>query len=187
MLEGRHSSHSSHCHVLPIPCRSVPSLQLVPQAVPLLGHGDGVFILFCLNELVCVRLGNGGRGVSETSTWGMYPWRSECQDTFGWLKTIKVQRAALCQLCSSVSSANIPCVLCWALHSLADRFCCIQAQIFSPSLAATTGVQACPGSSSRALIATQAGKQLYLSCASVQLMTAHRHRAVVEAQSPAWV
>lgn len=132
MLEGRHSSQSSHCHVLPIPCRSVPSLQLVPQAVPLLGHDDGVFILFCLNELVCVRLGNGGRGVSETSTWGMYPWRSECQDTFGWLKTIKVQRAALCQLCSSVSSANIPCVLCWALHSLADRFCCIQAQIFPP-------------------------------------------------------
>lgn len=116
--------------MLPIPCRSVPSLQLIPWAVPLLGHGDGVFILFCLNELVCVRLGNGGRGILETSTWGMYPWRSECQATFGWLKTIKVQRAVLCQLCSSVSSANTPRALCWALHSLADRFCCIQAWIF---------------------------------------------------------
>lgn len=93
------------------PCHSVPSLQLIPQAVLLLGHGDSVFILFCLNELVCVRLGNGGRGILETSTWGMYPWRSECQDTFGWLKTIKVQRAALCQLCSSVSSANTSCVV----------------------------------------------------------------------------
>lgn len=170
--------------MLPIPCRSVPSLQLIPQAVLLLGHADGVFIFFCLNELVRVRLGNGGRGILETSTWGMYPWRSECQDTFGWLKTIKVQRAVLCQLCSSVSSANTPCVLCWALHSLTDRFCCIQAQIFPP-LAATMGVQACPGSSSRALIATQAGRKLDLSCASVQIMTAHR--AVVEAQSPAWV
>lgn len=135
MLEatGRDAGGETQPHrALTATCCQSPVLSAIPPAHPqaVLGHGDGVFILFCLNELVCVRLGNGGRGILETSTWGMYPWRSECQATFGWLKTIKVQRAVLCQLCSSVSSANTPCVLCWALHSPTDRFCCIQAQIF---------------------------------------------------------
>lgn len=81
-----------------------------------------------------------------------------------------------------VPFANTPCVSCCALCSPADRFYSIQAQFF-PSLAATTEVQACLGSAGGAFIATQAGRKLYLSCASVQLMNVctHTQRAFVEA------
>lgn len=147
---------SSHGLALRIPRRSVPLLLLVPRVrrcwVPQLGRGDGVFIFFCLNELVCKRLGDRGLCILETPTWGVYPWRSECQAT--WLVKKRCRDQCCYQLCFSSPLQIAPRVLCWAFCSLADRFYYIPAQIVFPSLVATTKVQACLGSSGEASIAS---------------------------------
>lgn len=78
----------------------------------------------------------------------------------------------------------VPFAVCVVLSAaLQAGFTVSKRQIFSPSLAATTEVQACPGSSSGAFIATQAGRKLYLSRASEQLMNVctHIQGAFVEA------
>lgn len=148
---------SSCSYVLQIPCCSVPILLFVPWVcrcwVPELGHGDGVFILFCLNELVCGRLGNRGLCILETSTRGIYPWRSECQATLCWLKKKKKCKDQCCMTCAPLSPLQIPRVFCVGLSAALRTGFTVSKCGFFPCFAATTEVQACLGSSSGAHVA----------------------------------
>lgn len=154
------ASLNSPSRVLQIPCGSVSFSHVHPRGVPCwvpeLGHGDSVFILFCLNELVCGRVSNRGLCILETSTWGMYPWRSKCQTTLCWLKK-KPHNTGLCTFFLFFFVSCAPHLLqippCFVLCSLQTGFTVSKGR-FSPSLAAAAEVQACLGSSGKAFIAT---------------------------------
>lgn len=79
-------------------------------------------------------------------------------------KKKKVQRPVLYDLCSFVPFANTPCVLCWALCSLADRFYCIQVWFF-PLLGCYHRSPGMPGQLQRGPCCTIGGKKtVFIVC-----------------------